>query len=195
MLATIIFTSLFYLVVAQADYSAVLTARHNDFRALHGVSNLTWSSTIASVAQSHVSSCNFALYSGSGNYGQNVAAGGFDPIESVVDYLYTDGAAAYDYGNPGFSQETGTFTQIVWKATTQIGCGVQDCDGLNGTPGAFIACFYLPAGNIIGRFEQNVLPPVSSVGTSGLRVAKVEAPEVAQQLATSANTVKRSFIS
>lgn len=30
----------------------------------------------------------------------------------------------YNFGNPGFSQGTGHFTQVVWKGSTEIGVGV-----------------------------------------------------------------------
>lgn len=34
----------------------------------------------------------------------------------------------YDFGLPtGFSEETGHFTQLVWKATTQVGCAAVNC--------------------------------------------------------------------
>jgi hypothetical protein len=82
----------------------------------------------------------------------------------------------YDYSNPVY----GHFTQIVWVATTELGCGVAQCSG-----GAFYVCQYnppgmadlqhappsiasslsmltlsrKPAGNYIGQFDQNVLRP------------------------------------
>jgi hypothetical protein len=34
----------------------------------------------------------------------------------------------YNFGKPtGFTEETGHFTQLVWKATTQVGCAVVNC--------------------------------------------------------------------
>lgn len=158
--------------MAQSDFATAMTTQQNHYRALHGVANLTWSTTIATAAQTHVSSCNFALYTGAGGYGQILAAGGFDPVQTVVDFWYSQ-EANYDYNNPVFSQDTGAFTQLVWKATTEVGCGQQDCDGLKGTPGVFVACFYRPAGNVQGRFRANVLPPVSSAAATKAQ-AKVD---------------------
>lgn len=33
----------------------------------------------------------------------------------------------YNYASPGFASGTGHFTQVVWKATTEIGCAIQNC--------------------------------------------------------------------
>jgi hypothetical protein len=34
----------------------------------------------------------------------------------------------YNFGKPtGFTEETGHFTQLVWKATTQVGCAAVNC--------------------------------------------------------------------
>merc|ERR1719471_810352 len=47
-----------------------------------------------------------------------------------------------------FSGQTGHYTQVVWKASTSLGCG-----GNNG----LIVCQYGPSGNYYGQFEENVL--------------------------------------
>ena len=33
----------------------------------------------------------------------------------------------YNYASPGFTSGAGHFTQVVWAATTQLGCGVSTC--------------------------------------------------------------------
>jgi len=45
----------------------------------------------------------------------------------------------------------------VWRSTTQLGCGVAS---FGGRP--LYVCNYLPAGNVQGRFKENVPPPGSS---------------------------------
>ena len=64
--------------------------------------------------------------------------------------LYDPG---YDFNSPGFGHGTGHFTQVVWKASTKLGCGYA---------GVFAVCRYSPAGNMSmpGYFEDNVLPLV-----------------------------------
>ncbi|KAI5100741.1 Golgi-associated plant pathogenesis-related protein 1 [Silurus meridionalis] len=61
----------------------------------------------------------------------------------------------YDFSKPGDQPGTGHFTQVVWKATTEIGVGLAT-DGHT----SFVVGQYKPAGNIInpGYYEENVLP-------------------------------------
>lgn len=61
----------------------------------------------------------------------------------------------YDYSNPGYSSGTGHFTQVVWKSTSQLGCGVTKCSN-----GPLYTCSYYVPGNVVGgnNFEENVLP-------------------------------------
>ena len=49
---------------------------------------------------------------------------------------------------------TGHFTQVVWKGSKEIGVGKSF--GRDGR--VFVVCNYLPAGNVIGRFQENVFP-------------------------------------
>jgi hypothetical protein len=49
--------------------------------------------------------------------------------------------------------ETGHFTQVVWRQTTQLGCGVSTCRGMD-----IWVCEYDPPGNVQGHYRQNVLP-------------------------------------
>ena len=49
----------------------------------------------------------------------------------------------------------GRFTQVVWKGSREIGIGRAFAD--NGQT-VFVVCNYLPAGNVIGHFKENVLP-------------------------------------
>jgi hypothetical protein len=57
-----------------------------------------------------------------------------------------DVSAKYNWNAPGFSSATGHFTQVVWKATTEVGCGVVSCaDGtiFSGTQGqktSYVIC-------------------------------------------------------
>ncbi|WP_159027511.1 hypothetical protein [Streptomyces sp. NRRL S-1896] len=62
---------------------------------------------------------------------------------------------------PGYSPDTGTFTQVVWKDTDVLGCGRTSGRPEGGESyQTFIVCSYGPAGNIIGRFRANVGEPV-----------------------------------
>jgi hypothetical protein len=64
---------------------------------------------------------------------------------------YYDEKSLFDFSNGGFSNATGNFTQVVWKSSTRVGCGIS-CDGKF----CFGTCSYSPAGNHQGKFRDNV---------------------------------------
>jgi uncharacterized protein YkwD len=132
-------------------------AAHNAVRAKHCAAPLTWSPKLAAVAQKWADTlrdkgCAFG-HSG-GQYGENLAAGTegvLDP-EATVKMWY-DEIAKYRFPDGGFSMETGHFTQVVWRGTTQVGCGHAQCKGND-----IWVCNYDPAGNWDGQYRENVLP-------------------------------------
>ena len=122
---------------------------HNKFRRRHiDTPDVKWSSTVAASAQQWADTCIWK-HSG-GPYGENMAQGGFSSAEEVVEYWYEE-IADYDFNNPGFSMSTGHFTQVVWKNTTEIGCGYCSKCG-------HYVCQYNPPGNYSGQFPANVKP-------------------------------------
>jgi len=139
---------------------------HNTYRALHGVPPVTWSATVAASAQAWADTCP-STHSGSG-YGENIAWATTDIGESAVVQLWYDEESLYDYSNPGFSSDTGHFTQVVWKGTMEIGCGFATGCGQNWPyyANAWV-CQYNPPGNYIGQFGANVFPPNFGGGGSG----------------------------
>ena len=61
---------------------------------------------------------------------------------------------ADDPAHPTFTH----FTQMVWKNTTELGCGVASCSGIFDKkfgPATYHVCLYNPVGNVIGQ-EQYV---------------------------------------
>ncbi|KAI0053289.1 PR-1-like protein [Auriscalpium vulgare] len=138
------------------DISQYLSA-HNSFRAQHGASALSWSDNLAGKAQQWANNCVFQHSGGSlGPFGENLAAGtGSSYGISEAIKSWTDESSDYDPSNPVPSH----FTQVVWKASTQVGCAVQSCDGIFAASfgkAKFFVCEYSPAGNVIGEFAQNV---------------------------------------
>ncbi|KAK6532168.1 hypothetical protein TWF694_003328 [Orbilia ellipsospora] len=133
---------------------------HNGWRAHHQVGPLAWNNTLAAAALKWASKCQFQL-TPNNIYGENIAAGTYTNPDWYA-YMWYNGSSKYDYNKPGFSYATGTFTQVVWKDSTQLGCAyVQNCSG--GYPNILL-CEYSPPGNIIpdSNFATEVLRPVAN---------------------------------
>lgn len=124
----------------------------NSYRQQHNASALEWNSTLASFASSHASDCAFA-HSG-GPYGENLAAGYPNVTASIIAWGHE--RTEYNFQKANFDTKTGHFSQLVWKATQQVGCGRTNCSGSGDAPGWFLVCEYYPGGNVLGRFEENV---------------------------------------
>ncbi len=128
---------------------------HNYFRGLHGVPNVTWSETVAADAQAWADTCPSG-HSGS-KYGENLAYATYIMSLQDVALMWYKEEPYYDYNNPGFSMDSGHFTQVVWKNTTQIGCGYKTgC--VSGWPIVWV-CQYDPPGNYLNQFADNVFQP------------------------------------
>ena len=68
--------------------------------------------------------------------------------------MWYDEVSEYRFNNPGFSTGTGHFTQIVWKDTTDVGCGIT----ISKDAKIYAVCNYSPSGNFRNEYEENVLP-------------------------------------
>jgi Cysteine-rich secretory protein family len=82
-------------------------------------------------------------------------AAGYSSVEASIAAWYNE-ISDYNFGDPGFSESTGHFTQVVWVGSTSVGCAWISCNTAS-TPGYYLMCEYSPAGNVIGEFAQNVL--------------------------------------
>jgi hypothetical protein len=71
--------------------------------------------------------------------------------------MWYDEVKKYNYANGGFSSATGHFTQVVWKSSQNLGCGI----GIRNGNSFYGVAQYTPPGNVIGQFQQNVLKPTS----------------------------------
>jgi hypothetical protein len=150
-----------------------LTA-HNTYRALHGADPLTLDDTAITHAtrRARAASTQDGLSTppapAPGSYGENTfwsATHDDDPAsceEAVRLWYEARWTGGYDWNRPGYSPDTGSFTQVVWKTTDVLGCA-----RASGRPeGAesyqsYVVCAYGPAGNIAGRFRENVGAPTA----------------------------------
>ena len=141
---------------------------HNYHRANHTAPDVTWNSTLASIAKDIAASCTYAhnTAAGGGGYGQNIAAGAdITKISDVITSQFYNNEVTsftsnnlYNQAQPDMTdfENWGHFTQVVWKDTTSVGCYTMDCSssGLSGLGGAtdiepyFTVCNYYPPGKI-----------------------------------------------
>lgn len=138
-----------------STFASTILNEHNVKRALHeDTPALSWSDTLATYAQNYADDydCSGTLTHSGGSYGENLALG-YDAA-GAVDAWYNE-ISDYDWSDPSYSSSTGHFTQVVWKSSTQLGCGIKACGGAWGN---YVICSYNPAGNYIGEFAENVEP-------------------------------------
>lgn len=150
----------------EIDPSAVITA-HNKWRAEVGVTDkLRYSPALAATAQAwadqlkQTNHCQMRHSKPDGRYGENLYWGsamawsdGRKELQKVSSKQVVDSwgseKADYDYASnqctPG--KMCGHYTQVIWRSTTTVGCGMAVCED---TQEQVWACQYLPAGNWIG---------------------------------------------
>jgi hypothetical protein len=141
-----------------------ITEAHNQIRAQVSASpplpDLQWSQELADVAQSYAEkiagSC--SLVHSKGPYGENLALfGGSAAGASEVVNLWASEKSCYTFGpfEQGDSCTSacdrsggcGHYTQLVWRDTHVVGCGVAACgDGRS----EIWVCNYDPPGNFVG---------------------------------------------
>ncbi|KAK7403055.1 hypothetical protein QQX98_011166 [Neonectria punicea] len=133
----------------KAFTSAILNST-NFYRDEHNASALAWNETLEDFAADYLddNGCDFE-HSG-GPYGENLAMGYPNATASVE--AWGDERDEYSFKKAKFSEETGHFTQLVWKDTTDVGCGRRLC----GESGWYLVCEYWPRGNVVGAFKDQV---------------------------------------
>lgn len=131
---------------------------HNEARFEVGAGEITWSNELAAYAQEWVdhlakTDCTLKHRPSSGPWKQKYGENGF--IGSVGFHGVTDAAKGWKrekeyYGGQPLNQAnwyaSGHYTQMVWRKSTQMGCGKAECKGQ-----VLIFCNYNPPGNILGE--------------------------------------------
>ncbi len=154
--------------VAQNDTATVTIQQildaHNAYRTEVNVPALTWSDELAQYAQSWANElatnrgCNMQHRPHDDNdpwnqkYGENIFSGGGTNWSPTVLDAVSDWASEKKDFNPDSKECNsggicGHYTQMVWKSTTQVGCGVATCSDGN----VIVVCNYNPAGNMVGE--------------------------------------------
>ena len=161
---------------------ADMLTRHNYYRAQHQVSDLTRVAAIETIAQNYsnyLASINSMVHSSNkylgSSLGENLYWGPKNSNigTSSVDLWYSE-VSDYDFNNPGYKSGIGHFTQLVWKNSRNLGCGV----GCGSSNYCYVTCNYYPAGNYLNQFASNVFPKVEEQTTAPETTApETTAPE------------------
>lgn len=156
-------------------FRSTALSKHNAYRSIHHSPAMTLNNSVNTTAQAwadrlaatgtfaHSSS---AQRNGAGEnlyvyYTTATSVTSDNLAKGAIDSWYNE-VKLYNYAAPGFSSATGHFTQVVWKGSTQLGCGAsKGTKTLNGTKfnAFYVVCHYSPAGNVLGKFPANVLKP------------------------------------
>ena len=123
---------------------------HNSVRRSLGVPPLAWSNELAASAQEWAQALlakNQFLHRPKSPYGENlfeITGAHASPAQVVHEWAaeYRD----YDYRSNRCSGTCGHYTQIVWRDTRQVGCGVA-----RGVRSEVWVCEYNPPGNWVGQ--------------------------------------------
>ncbi len=139
-------------------------AAHNKVRGTVGVPDLAWDSGLAKLAQQwarHLCRGGKQLPMlehrkiRQGSPGENLWEGATSEAQA---YSITEAVQRWAEEQKYFDKKSGQcrggvcghYTQLVWRGTTHVGCGVATCTA-SGMTATVWACNYSPAGNIIGE--------------------------------------------
>lgn len=165
------------------EYQAAVLFHHNAIRANHDAAPLSWDSRCEANARIAASRCDFEHFipkhAGQGQNLFTVSGNAFNITAGITESWYHGELApmAPWFGKPSLPHEVfekvGHLTQLVWKATTKVGCVSLDCgaamtvDGRPSKMNKYTVCNYAPAGNAGGKYAANVVPPTSSTNHVG----------------------------
>jgi hypothetical protein len=119
------------------------------------LSPLMWSVAAATVAQNYAAQCNYGHNGNRGPFGESIYASSGETFDgNAIVSSWASEAANYTYSTNtcAAGQDCGHYTQLVWRSTTAVGCGVAHCT-VNSPFGAsfpnwdYAVCDYAPAGN------------------------------------------------
>jgi len=144
--------ALTFLAEAQTTISRDILAAHNKVRADVGVPPLEWSAQLAGVAQqwaNELAASGKFAHRPKGRYGENLfEMQGARATPAEVVGSWADEAKDYDATRNacGTGKVCGHYTQLVWRKTTKVGCGV----ARRGAREVWV-CNYDPPGNWAGE--------------------------------------------
>ncbi|CAF1407867.1 unnamed protein product [Adineta steineri] len=146
----------------ELQYQNITLDHHNYLRARHCARPLQLDNQLNTIAQNYaqyLASTNKFQHSNNG-YGENLWMSSssapittIDGEEATQDWY--DEIKYYSFSKPGFSSQTGHFTQVVWGGSTHLGVGIAFSSN---SRSVYIVTNYYPPGNYQGQFGQHVSP-------------------------------------
>jgi uncharacterized protein YkwD len=140
---------------------ATMVAAHNQWRTRTGVPAIRWSNGLTASAQQwadQLARSGCRIKHSTGANGENIywagAAQRSDGTSSrqeiteqnVVD-AWGNEVKDYDYASNSCHGVCGHYTQVVWKSTAEVGCGMTFCSD----KAQIWVCHYSPRGNMVGQ--------------------------------------------
>jgi pathogenesis-related protein 1 len=167
-LAILIFSALHLAYAAEVlttSDKAEIVAAHNNWRSQVNIPGVKWSPKLEGTSQSYAETlkstqaCNLS-HSQASDYGENLFwasptsySDGRSEVQTVTPTQVVDdwGSEQADYdassNTCAWGKACGHYTQMVWKNTTEVGCGKAVCPDNS----QIWVCHYQPAGNYIGE--------------------------------------------
>jgi pathogenesis-related protein 1 len=117
---------------------------------------MAWSPLVATVAQNWANNCNYMHNMNRGSLGENIFAasgGSWTPTAVVNSWASEKSDYTYSTNSCASGKMCGHYTQIVWRTSLGLGCGMKVCT--TGSPfgsgtWVFWVCDYSPPGNYVG---------------------------------------------
>uniref|UniRef100_F7C095 GLI pathogenesis-related 2 n=1 Tax=Xenopus tropicalis TaxID=8364 RepID=F7C095_XENTR len=149
------------------EFALEFLKANNVYRSRHGAKPLQLNSKISQEAQrwaEHLLNLKTLKHSDT-SHGENIWAKSGGPSitvtgQEVADSWYKE-EKNYNFSKPGYQADTGHFTQMVWKASKEVGVGLAS----SGKGMLIVVAQYNPSGNITnpGFYGRNILPRGSKV--------------------------------
>ena len=129
---------------------------------MHGAPPMRWSDDLAKAAERYAKelakkrTLQHSSKQDRNDVGENLAmfSGRYErAADEATDMWYSE-VEKYNFKKGGWQGGTGHFTQVVWKASTELGVGrAESSDGCT-----YVVGRYRPAGNMINAMNENVQP-------------------------------------
>ncbi len=134
-----------------------LLAAHNTYRRDVAEPSLTWSDSLAQGAKAwarHLAESHEFAHSKAPNVGENLwmgSSGKYTAAQMVKSWgdekrFFVSGKPFPDVSSSGNWRDVGHYTQIIWRNTTAVGCGLE-----HNATNDYLVCRYSPPGNIVSE--------------------------------------------